>query len=339
MTIAIGNNSNDGTVYPVGYAAPSNPLVTGSGPAFNNAPWDGTVTDVYALVENENPSYSVTFALGAFCNAGNIALPATVPGGVSPTTIHTTPNLNVPAGQLLNLTLGFTSSGGGGVVQALVFGFASPFGYYQIYGNFIPQAGLATTPAAPSASANSMTAWGVGYGSQAYLGKIIQTITLQRSQDGGATWNTVDTHTDNTNGLNGAQYSITDSGVAPGSLQYRVQATNASGTVSSAVFVCPIPGTPGPPTLTPVSLTSWSLSWLTGGNTAQYVVQRSTDGGGTWSTIATVAGTSYTDPSSPAGTLAYRVVAQNSVGTTTGLSTTAGAPGAPVAPTLTETLT
>jgi hypothetical protein len=164
--------------------------------------------------------------------------------------------------------------------------------------------------------------------------QIVSAVKIQRSSDGGSTWTTI-----NTSSTTIGQFD--DTTQPSGSLRYRALNSNTQGdSAPGPVFVCAAPLAPGAPTLLPVSMTSWTVTWIQGAGGPLSDVQRSTDGGSTWSTVASnVTGTTFTDTSVPAGPLSYRIVAKNTVGATTGPVTLGSAPAVPIAPVLSETFT
>jgi hypothetical protein len=157
--------------------------------------------------------------------------------------------------------------------------------------------------------------------------QVVDSTNLQRSQNGGASWSTVATSP----GFAGVTFH--DTGVSRGPLSYRYVYTNSFGdSAPSPVAVCPAPEPPPAPIIAPVSMTSWQVGSSTGSSHAvQFTIQRSTNGGGSWSTVGTANALfpiGFTDTGVPSGPLAYRFLAQNSVADVAGPMTTAGAPTA-----------
>ena len=112
--------------------------------------------------------------------------------------------------------------------------------------------------------------------------------------------------------------SYTDTNVVNGTLYYYVvSASNLSGegTNSTEASARPIVAPPAPTGLTPtVGLNQLGLSWTAAAGAATYNVKRSTASGAE-ATIASVAGTTYTDTNAASGTNYYYVVSGvNSVG-------------------------
>jgi fibronectin type 3 domain-containing protein len=103
---------------------------------------------------------------------------------------------------------------------------------------------------------------------------------------------------------------------AGGTYYYRVSAIDASGT-SVPSTVVHTQSVPAAPTLTPTvsSATQINLVWTTAANATSYTLQKSIDGGFTWTGAVTQAGTSYSDTTLTADTAyKYRVVANDSSG-------------------------
>src|SRR5207245_2064168 len=126
---------------------------------------------------------------------------------------------------------------------------------------------------------------------------------------------------------------------------YRVSAINSVGTGSpsstaSATTLAVAPSSPSALTATVASSSQINLSWTSpadngGSAISGYMVERSTDGGTTWTTLVANTGstaTSYSDTGlTRSTTYAYRVYAINSVGTNSP-SNTASATTLAVAP-------
>ncbi|HEX5457151.1 MAG TPA: fibronectin type III domain-containing protein [Candidatus Nitrosotalea sp.] len=147
---------------------------------------------------------------------------------------------------------------------------------------------------------------------------------IERSIDNGSTWSTIVTNTDN------AGTTYLDTGLVHSTTYtYRASAINGIGTsfpsnVASAITLNTVPT---PPTGLVATVTSssqinlkWNLPSDDGGMTITgYAVERSTDGGNTWSTIVSNtsnADTTYSDTGlSPNTTYTYTVSAINGVGT------------------------
>lgn len=146
---------------------------------------------------------------------------------------------------------------------------------------------------------------------------------IERSADGGSTWSTIVPNT-------GSTSTMYEDACLPGNTTYtyRVSAINSVGTGSpsdTASAITSGPFSPPPPiglTATTVSSIPINLSWTApacdgGSPITGYEVDRSTDGGLTWSTIVSNTGlttTTYSDTGlSPGTTYTYRVSAINSV--------------------------
>ncbi|HYL67284.1 MAG TPA: fibronectin type III domain-containing protein [Nitrosopumilaceae archaeon] len=178
---------------------------------------------------------------------------------------------------------------------------------------------------------------------------LISGYMIERSTDGGATWSTIVSDTGNT----ATTYS--DTGLAASTTYtYRVSEVSSIGTSSpsntaSATTQSPQATAPQSPTglkASTVSSSQINLSWTAPANNGGsaitgYMIERSTDGGTTWSTtVANTANTStiYSDKGLTASTTyIYRVSAINSVGTSspsnTASATTSAASTAPQPPT------
>src|SRR2546425_523464 len=147
---------------------------------------------------------------------------------------------------------------------------------------------------------------------------------IERSADGGSTWSTIVSNS----GSTATTYS--DTGLMHGTTYtYRVSAINSIGTgsPSSAASATTLAVAPSPPTrlaATAVASSQINLSWTApsdngGSAITGYKIERSTDGGSTWSTLVAntgITGTSYSDTGLVHGTsYSYKVSAINSVGT------------------------
>jgi hypothetical protein len=138
---------------------------------------------------------------------------------------------------------------------------------------------------------------------------------VERSADGGTVWTPIAT-----TGQDVTNYS--DAGLLPGTTcSYRIVATNSEGdSPSSAVASAATTVDPAsPPTLMAISVSSTQvdLSWTDVANETGYRVERSTDGTGGWSVIATPAqdATTYSDTDlSSSTTYFYRIFATNAGG-------------------------
>src|SRR2546426_932858 len=163
---------------------------------------------------------------------------------------------------------------------------------------------------------------------------------VERSTDGGTTWTILVANTGS------AATAYSDTGLThTTTYTYRVSAINSVGTSSTsstapATTLAVAPSTPTGLTATTVSASQISLSWSApadngGSAISGYKVERSTDGGTTWSTIVPNSGsasTAYSDTGLAHGvTYAYKVSAVNSVGTSSP-SNTASATTLAVAP-------
>ncbi len=155
---------------------------------------------------------------------------------------------------------------------------------------------------------------------------------IEKSSDHGTTWSTIASDTGNT------KTAYPDTGLsASTTYTYRVSAINGIGTSSSSntasVTTFGPPAAPTGLSASPASSSQINLSWTAplnngGSSIMGYKIERSTDGGSTWSTIKPNTGTTgtvYFDTGLTAGkTYTYRVSAINGIGTSSP-STTASA--------------
>ncbi|HEV3311909.1 MAG TPA: fibronectin type III domain-containing protein, partial [Chloroflexota bacterium] len=161
---------------------------------------------------------------------------------------------------------------------------------------------------------------------------IYYTYVAQSTND--ATWTTLAS-------IYGAPTSYTATGPFNGSTTYYYEVwdylTTGSDTADSAVASVTTPAYPNPPTLssaTPLSNTSIGLSWTAATGATGYLVDRSTNGGSTWTTAGTTASgvTTFTDTGlTEATSYTYEVFGTNSVGDSapSGLLSAATQPAAP----------
>ena len=155
---------------------------------------------------------------------------------------------------------------------------------------------------------------------------------IDRSTNGGSTWSALVANTAST------VTTYSNTGLAPNTTYtYRVSAINSVGTSSPSGISTATTGStatvPQPPTNLVASAFSSSqinLNWTAGANGGStitgYKVDRSTDGGTTWTTIISNTGSTTTTYSNtglaPNITYTYRVSAINSVGTSSVSNTT-----------------
>ncbi len=153
---------------------------------------------------------------------------------------------------------------------------------------------------------------------------------IERSPDGTA-WSALAPNP----ALTGASVTYANTGLTAGTTSYyRISAINSVGTsvASSTIHALTIPGAPTL-TATTASLTQVNLSWTAPTSATSYTLQTSTDGGNTWTTLVTQAGTSYSNTSLSAdSSYKYRVSAIDASGTSV-TSAVATALTLPVAPT------
>jgi hypothetical protein len=145
---------------------------------------------------------------------------------------------------------------------------------------------------------------------------------IQRGPDG-VNW--PDQFNPGPNGTSIATYS--DTSVSPGTTYYyRVRAYNTGGTssftnIANATTLPNPPGQPAAPTFGTVTGTQIVVNWTgVSGTVSGYMVQRSPNSGGPWSTVTTTnnATFTYTDNSvGPATQYFYRIIAFNAGGNST----------------------
>ena len=156
-------------------------------------------------------------------------------------------------------------------------------------------------------------------------GSAITGYKIEQSTNAGSTWSTLVANTASSS----TTYSNT--GLASSTLySYRVSAINSVGTSPVSNTISATTGTiataPLPPTgltASAVSSSQINLSWTAGNNGGStitgYKIERSTDGGSTWSTISANTGSAATTYSNtrlaPDTTYTYRVSAINAIGT------------------------
>ena len=202
-----------------------------------------------------------------------------------------------------------------------------------------------TVPAAPSALA--ATATGPASVNLAWTDNAPGNETgfvVQRSTDNGATYATLAT-----TGTGVTTYTDTANLSPATAYAYRVYAVNAVGTsapsnTSTATTWLPAaPTAPNNLKATATSASQIALSWSAATGQTAYAVDRSTDGGNSFVTVATTvsaSATSYADAGlSPSTAYAYRVRATNGVGSATSNTASATTPAAGAATVSLATLT
>ncbi|MCB9432411.1 MAG: PD40 domain-containing protein [Ardenticatenaceae bacterium] len=157
---------------------------------------------------------------------------------------------------------------------------------------------------------------------------------LLQEQFNSGSWYTVDIGVDTT---------YTASGRSNGSWCYRVQARNNAGNSSWSNIQCTtvnIPVPPATPTLYSISNSDqngeYTVSWSSSTGAVDYVLQEQLNNG-SWATIQTTVGTSYTASGRSNGSWCYRVQARNDAGNSPWSNiqcTTVNTPVPPAAPTL-----
>ena len=164
---------------------------------------------------------------------------------------------------------------------------------------------------------------------------------VERSIAGLGTWSQIGTVNAPVAGTGGTG-TYTDTTVAPGtSYDYRVAATNPAGTSPySNTFTIAIPAVPAAPSAFTAAAQvgpQVALGWTDNANNETgFTLQVSTDGGATWSALATPAidATAYTHtPVVLGSTYDYRLRADNGVVASAWVTATVTVPGVPAAPT------
>src|SRR5437773_931976 len=156
------------------------------------------------------------------------------------------------------------------------------------------------------------------------FGLVVTGYEIERSTDGGLTWNVLVANT----GSTATTYSDTGGLAHSTTYTYRVHTVTTIGTSfpSDTASATTFAVAPSPPTglaATAVSSTQISLRWTApadngGSAVTGYQIERSTNGGNTWSTLVNTCGTSTScsDTGLPhATTITYRVSAIHSIGT------------------------
>ena len=160
-------------------------------------------------------------------------------------------------------------------------------------------------PADVAAVATGTTAavtWDAVAGAAAY--------TVQRSPTGAGTWTVAGT-------VAAPALALSDPGLSAGTTyDYRVVAADAAGNTSTST---PASATTAPPTPTGVAAavagSTTALTWQPASAATAYAVERSTDGGTTWTAAGTTATPTFADAAPAAGTtVEYRVTASNAAG-------------------------
>ena len=174
----------------------------------------------------------------------------------------------------------------------------------------------ATTLQAPPAAPASLTAtvvsstaidlaWQASTGATGYR--------VERSANGGASWTIA--------GITSGATTLSDTGLTPATTYiYRVIASNAGGdsapsaTATASTQVAP-PATPTGLTATAVSSTQINTVWQASAGATGYRLERSSNGGSSWTTAGTTASTSLNDAGLTASTTyVYRVIGTNAGG-------------------------
>ncbi|MDB5322333.1 MAG: repeat-containing protein [Phycisphaerales bacterium] len=203
-----------------------------------------------------------------------------------------------------------TTSVGAGSYRLIVSskGVYGDVGQYTITGTIVPSPNYVAPPsnlAATRAAGGVTLSWyDNSWNETAYA--------IQRSDDGGATWNNLDPAAANVHGY------LDSTATVGHSYQYRVYAlndTDQSGNSNTAA-VSVTPSTPGSLSASSISASRIDLSWADVEGESGYVIERSINGT-TWSQIATPGAdsSSYSDTGLAAGTkYYYRIRANSAVG-------------------------
>ncbi|HYO08098.1 MAG TPA: fibronectin type III domain-containing protein [Tepidisphaeraceae bacterium] len=202
-----------------------------------------------------------------------------------------------------------------------------PSGASNVASATTPAVNLPATPQNVSAAAASTSQINVSWSDVANE----TGYRVERSGDGGATWSALATVAANvtTHG---------DTGLAAGaSFSYRVIATNSGGqsNPSAAAIAATFVAAPAALTATPVTATRVDLAWADVNGETGYRIERSTDGGATWSLLASTGAnvTTHSNTTALAGTsYRYRVRGYNGAGNGA-FSPVASALTVPAAPT------
>src|SRR5207245_2263339 len=199
---------------------------------------------------------------------------------------------------------------------------------------------LVPPPTNVTATAVSSSEIDLSWTAPTAIGVAVSGYQIERSTDGGLTWAVLVADTGST------ATTYADTGLAhTTTYTYRVHTiapplgTSFPSNTASATTLAVAPSPPTGLAATAVSSSQVSLSWTApsdngGSAITGYKIERSTDGGSTWSTLVNTCGTSTncSDTGLPrATTFTYRVSAINSVGTGSP-STTASATTLAVAP-------
>lgn len=204
-------------------------------------------------------------------------------------------------------------------------------GQYTISGTIVPNANYIAAPSNLSASSAaggvSLTWYDNAWNETGYV--------IERSDDGGATWNPITTTEADVRGY------VDATAVVGSTYSYRVYAQNDTDTSgnSNTATVAVTPATPGSLSATSVSSSRIDLSWGDVTGDTGYVIERSLNGT-TWTTLTTIAAdsSSYSDTSVAAGTrYFYRIRATGSAGNSA-LTSSVNATTRTATPTLTLTV-
>jgi fibronectin type 3 domain-containing protein len=216
-----------------------------------------------------------------------------------------------------SLSESITTTVGAGSYRLIVSskGAYGDIGQYTISGTIVPSPNYIAPPsnltAANGAGVVTLSWYDNAWNEMGYA--------IERSDDGGATWNLLDQVGANIHGY------VDSTAVVGQSYLYHVYAfndTDQSGNCSAA-SISVTPATPGSLTAASISSTRIDLSWNDVSGETGYILERSTNGT-TWSQIATPAAdsSSYSDTGVVAGTkYYYRLRATSSVGASANTAT------------------
>jgi hypothetical protein len=199
-----------------------------------------------------------------------------------------------------SLSESLTASVGAGSYRLMVSskGVYGDVGQYTVSGTIVPSPNYVAPPsnltATPSGGNVNLNWYDNAWNETHYA--------IERSDDGGTTWNPLDLTDANGHGYVDSTVAVSQT------YQYRVYAYNDTDQSidSSVATVAVTPATPGSFTATSISATEVDLSWSDVSGETGYILERSHDNA-TWSQIATPASdaTSYSDTGVIAGNKYY----------------------------------
>ncbi|HTV84874.1 MAG TPA: hypothetical protein VME63_05690 [Dyella sp.] len=236
-------------------------------------------------------------------------------GGVSQATSYTLQQLTVASGT-------WTTVYSGASLSTAISGLAAGTYQYRVQacvnsgcGSWATSSNVDVWPPLPSMTVPSGTVAGT-YGISWTASANASSYTVQEAVNGGA-WTTIGTFTGT---------STTRPGTTTGTYTYQVQATDASGvtggfgpvsspvTVNAALLPSPTPTLSVPAS---TNTSGATISWTAASPVTTYTLQQSANGGSTWTTVYSGAGTSATVSGLADGTYTYQLQACNAPGTGT----------------------